>query len=482
MTTFAQPPPGLLASEPRAGTPHETAKTESFARRFGVRFAFSYWLIFNFPQPLSNLPFLEPLTDAYDGLWRAIVPWVGRHLLGLSRDVAPSKSGTSDSAYDYVWLFCVFALAAASALAWSLFEPRAERADSAERTDRAERAGSAERTERADSADRPRHEHDARLRDGLRIYLRYVLALTMLTYGMLKMVKVQFPTPAIEQLSRTYGDSSPQSLLWAFMGYSSAYSAFTGGAEVLGGLLLCFRRTTALGALLIATVMANVVVLNFCYDVGVKLYSSHLLLMALFLLAADARRLINVLALGRPAAAASPRVPFRSRRLERARPALKAMYVGGSVVLALGTALMIKKHRDKSSPANALAGPYTLEASAPTAEEAPAPGDIARWRTIIVGQHGSLVVRRDDGSTTRWAFRVDPAAHTLTLRPGLRDALPGGAEQIVLRYEEREPGRLIIEGALGGAPLSLVLSKAPEPEFPLMAYRFHWVQETTYND
>jgi hypothetical protein len=47
-------------------------------------------------------------------------------------------------------------------------------------------------------------------------------------------------------------------------------------------------------------VLSNVVALNFSYDVPVKLFSSHLLGMALFLLIPDARRLVNVFFLNRP--------------------------------------------------------------------------------------------------------------------------------------------------------------------------------------
>jgi len=49
-----------------------------------------------------------------------------------------------------------------------------------------------------------------------------------------------------------------------------------------GGMLLLFRRTVTLGAIASAAALLNIVLLNFCYDVPVKLYSAHLLLMALF--------------------------------------------------------------------------------------------------------------------------------------------------------------------------------------------------------
>jgi hypothetical protein len=40
-----------------------------------------------------------------------------------------------------------------------------------------------------------------------------------------------------DRLLKPYGESSPMGLLWTFMGYSTGYNLFTGGAEALGGLL-----------------------------------------------------------------------------------------------------------------------------------------------------------------------------------------------------------------------------------------------------
>ena len=92
-------------------------------------------------------------------------------------------------------------------------------------------------------------------------------------------------------------------VLWSFMGASLAYTIFAGATEVTGGLLLVFRRTASPGALVSFAVLANIVALNFCYDVPVKLYSVNLLLMAAFLAAPDATRLANALVLNRPAPA-----------------------------------------------------------------------------------------------------------------------------------------------------------------------------------
>ena len=94
----------------------------------------------------------------------------------------------------------------------------------------------------------------------------------------------------------------PMGVLWSFMGFSNVYQIFTGIGEALGSLLIVFRRTTTLGALLLCGVLANVALLNYTFDVPVKLFSTNLLLMAVFLAAPDAKRLFDVLVRNRPAA------------------------------------------------------------------------------------------------------------------------------------------------------------------------------------
>ncbi len=92
------------------------------------------------------------------------------------------------------------------------------------------------------------------------------------------------------QLTRTYGDSSPMGLLWTFMAASSMYTFFGGLLEMIPSFPLLFRRTTTIGAAMAAAVMSNVFLMNMCYDVPVKQFSFHLLLMAIILLLPEVPR------------------------------------------------------------------------------------------------------------------------------------------------------------------------------------------------
>lgn len=195
------------------------------------------------------------------------MPWVAIHVFGVSGPVTvyPPVNGSGDTTLDYVHQFCYVAIAGVLALIWSIL-------------------------------DRKRGEYRY-LHAWLRIWVRYALAFTLFEFGFSKVFPVQFQPPGLNRLLEPLHDFSPMGLLWTFMGFSPAYTFFAGAAVVLGGMLLLFRRTATLGALVSAAILLNVAMLNFCYDVPVKLFSTNLLLMAIFLAAPDLDRLVRVLLL-----------------------------------------------------------------------------------------------------------------------------------------------------------------------------------------
>lgn len=140
-------------------------------------------------------------------------------------------------------------------------------------------------------------EYNTRLKAILQTILRYHLGFTLILYGIAKVFPLQFGIPDMDTLATDFGDFDPMSLLWSFMSYSRFYTAVTGWVEVLAGLFLLFRKTTFLGVFLSFVAMVNVVVIDIGYDVTVKMFAIHLLLMATILLADHIKRIINFLLL-----------------------------------------------------------------------------------------------------------------------------------------------------------------------------------------
>src|SRR5580698_6849106 len=235
------------------------------AARIGFRFSCLYWALYTLPARgaaslLDLLPWGGDKLSAWMGWPLAkLAHWAGVHIFHLTGEAADwHPTGSGDTAMNYVLTACVFVLALAGTAIWSAIDER-----------------------------RGRREYRTAYA-WLRLVLRFTLAVTLFEYGFAKVFPGQFGlAPDLRELSETYGDSSPMHILWFFMTVSRPYTIFGGLAEVIPGVLLLFRRTTTLGLLGAAAVMANIVALNFCYDVPVKLYSTHLLLLAVYLLLPD---------------------------------------------------------------------------------------------------------------------------------------------------------------------------------------------------
>jgi uncharacterized membrane protein YphA (DoxX/SURF4 family) len=116
-------------------------------------------------------------------------------------------------------------------------------------------------------------ERSQRIRSAAWTILRFFLAFEFVRYGVAKIVGMQFYR-RFYLLDTRVVDLKPMNLAWSFFGHSYGYQAFSGALEIAGAVLLCFRRTTTLGACLLFVVMSNVVLVNFSYDVSVKLFSS----------------------------------------------------------------------------------------------------------------------------------------------------------------------------------------------------------------
>jgi hypothetical protein len=196
-----QPPTIELEREAAPHTPESSTKEPleerpawAPAQRILFRFLFAYLVLFIFPFPLDQIPYLEIAYKEYEKLWHWLVPWVGKLVFHAEITVFPNGSG--DTTYNYVQVFCYAVMAAAVAAAWTLL-------------------------------DRRRTDYTGLYR-GLRIYVRFYLTAVMMMYGSAKVIKAQFPNPPLDRLLQPIGDASPMGLLWTFMGTSESYNIFTG--------------------------------------------------------------------------------------------------------------------------------------------------------------------------------------------------------------------------------------------------------------
>jgi hypothetical protein len=300
------------------------------------------------------------------------------------------------------------------------------------------------------------------------------LAAQMFYYGMAKVVPSQFPPPSLVTLLQPIGYLSPSDLLWAFIGSSTAYQVFTGCAEVAAGLLLLTPRTSALGALIALVDMIQVFALNMAYDFGLKQISFHLILMSVFLLAPDLRRLANVLVLDRPTGASTQPRLFHS--VEANRMALAAQVVFGVYLLAMFTSLALRFYDDEGGagrPKSPLYGIWNVDSLAVDGDARPAAlNDYdRRWRRVVFDSPTVMVFQRTDDSLARYGVTIDETSRSLELRKGASQSW-----RARFTYERPADNRLILEGRMDDRTIRVQLQRLELDTFRLLSNTFRWVR------
>lgn len=406
----------------------------SLPRRVAFRFLAVVTILFVAPFPLQLFPGTSALVRGVNAVWEAGVAWFAEHILGMA---APPHvfTGSGDTLWHFVQLALIGCLGLSITLVWSLL-------------------------------DRERRSY-ARFARILGTVVRYYLASMMLLYGIAKVTPMQFPPLWLGRYDSTLGEMSPMGLMWTFMQHSQPYVMITGCAEILAGVLLLWRRGYLFGALLSIAVMTNVVLLNFCYDVCVKLFSLQLLAMGTALVLPHARRLIGAL-LGNPTNGILPRIRG-SMRYEITRALVKTAVLASLAVAAVGW------YRFGSSlerQPGVLHGSWRVDRHVRDGVDVPPLfTDDTRWRCLVIHELGASLRFATD-RRVHYVTQIDEAAHTIILIGR------HGVGRTTLTYARIED-RLVLDGTYQEHAIHLELSLEPPP--PLTTRGFHWVQEHPYN-
>jgi uncharacterized membrane protein YphA (DoxX/SURF4 family) len=111
----------------------------------------------------------------------------------------------------------------------------------------------------------------ARLARILRLTCRYVLAISMMGFGVMKMNAHQFGTGVDGfELTLPLDGWSLGRFMWASMGVSRFFQFFCGFGEFLGAVLLLFANTATLGAIVVFIVCVVVLTLNWAHHIQIN--------------------------------------------------------------------------------------------------------------------------------------------------------------------------------------------------------------------
>src|SRR5215831_7659811 len=231
----------------------DPARRWSPLEKIAFRFLFLSlgFFLFNFASAMVLIDFgkYKKLLSAYS-VFNKPLQWLDNHLYHTGFDPAIHLSLPSDNHFGAVFYFTVVLLVIIITIIWSI-------------------AGA-------------KRLNYYKLNYWFRVYIRYMVALIMISYGMTKLFPVQMTYPQITDLLTPIGEQDRETMIWNAIGSSPAYQIFAGLCELAATLLLVIRRTSVAGALLMCGILINVVALNLFYGIPVKLYSSLLLVSTIY--------------------------------------------------------------------------------------------------------------------------------------------------------------------------------------------------------
>jgi hypothetical protein len=252
---------------------------------------------------------------------------------------------------------------------------------------------------------------------------------------------------------------------------------FAGCAELAAGILLFVPGLATLGALICLLDVIQILVLNMTYDVPVKLFAFHLILMSLVLLAPETSRLANVLVLDRTANPSRQPTLLSGGRANWV--ALAVQLVFGAYLVGMNTYGVAQgwKRYGGGAPTSPLYGIWNVdEMSIDGQIRAPLITDYDRWRRLIFqGPTGASFQRMDD-SFASYGAKIDIEGRTLTFSKGSDTSWSA-------RFAFQQPARerLILDGDMDGHRVRMRLQLLDRNRFLLVNRGFHWIQEYPFN-
>ena len=420
----------------------------SAGKRIAFRFCFVYFGLYctiGLIQAVLVVPKIE-LPDP-GTLWpfRQIIFWVAAHLFGAKLPLVYSGSGSGDKTFDWTEVFCVLVVALIATVVWT-------------------------------ALDRRRAEYVV-LFKWFRLYIRFCLAATLLIYGLDKFIPLQMPYPYLLRHVQPFGTFSPMGVLWTSIGAAPHYETFVGLAEMLAAALLMFPKTVTVGALISLADMTQVFMLNMTYDVPVKQYSFHLLLLSAFLLAPQAGRLIDFFVRDRRVEPERIESLFKTPRANRiATVAQFVLWVWICSVYSYQKWIDWHDYgpgRQKSP----LYGIWDIEQMTIDGQvRPPVLTDKDRWRRLIFDFPNTSTAEHLNDEFEWLDTTVDAQKHSVELiKAGDK------TRKAVFTYERSASVQLKLNGTMAGHTIQMQLRREDEKKFLISSRGFHWVQEYPFN-
>ena len=410
---------------------------------FFQRFILLYLVLYIIPYGFEYIVELE-LNPNSPSFWTSITTWFGETFLGWEFNMKRLMKGF-DSKYDFSRFLLIAVLSVLGATIWGVLKGRLQR---------------------------------IKVKTWIITIIRYHVGLTLILYGMSKVLMLQFGEMDLLNLEDKIGSYTGMSFLWKFMSYSAFYTKATGYIEVFGGILLLFRRTTFFGAIISFVAMVNVVIIDIGYDVSVKMFAIHLLLMVVVLISYDIGKIIRFVVFNK--AVEGVRYPslFSSKQMK-----IKYVLKGGILIYFIISQFYFFNTRlDREKQENqhpSLTNVYVIKKQVVNGNDIDSipTSDSKKWDNIVINGssrlNNTMVVRTTQGRSLYFSTKIDTINRIINFYRYRGDE----NDSYTFKYEKLGEKSYTFEGIYKSDTISLTTQSKSKEDYRLMRNKFKWIRD-----
>ena len=419
---------------------NSTNKYMNLLKQFFKYAVLVYLLLYMLPFPIDKIPFVDEIINYYNLAFDQLVIFVGAAVFGIS-DLQNIESGSGDTLFYYVRLATLLVFSLLIAIIITAL--------------------------RKDKSIFPK------LKSFVYKYAQYYVGLYLFVYAIPKLFCGQFATPLtfdFVYLEKTYGESSPMGLFWNFIGASAPYQFIGGLFELLAGFLILFNRTKVVGAFITISVMLNVVIINFCYDIPVKIFSTHIVMITFFVIYPEIRVLIDFFIRQLPAKLSNVVEGERSLNWK----------INLLIVLALSSAMNYKwiagylEYKSKIVENETTNAVYIVEKFYFDNDSLGVVVDSLRWKKMFFNSDRARIIYAND-SISRYKIKINTKNKIITFFSRVNEK-----EKYDLNYAENN-GKYFLTGTWKGRIVNVLFKKKTRNDYLLINRGFHWINDIPFS-
>jgi hypothetical protein len=226
------------------------------------------------------------------------------------------------------------------------------------------------------------------------------------------------------------------------MGASKSYQVFAGLIETIAGVLLLFRRTTTLGCLVALAVLINILILDIGYDTFVKIRLIYFILLTIFILLPDLKRLTQIFILKQSTSLTAPPPIISDKKYSWLLYTLKWCFI------CLMIAIILRKHVESyplyHTPAyKSISGIYKINEFYLN-QRSQQVGDSVRWNKMAINSYFPILsIQYATDSIVEYSFRADTIKKVIDLNSSTNPNT-----RVQLHYTQVNPSEWSFHGTL----------------------------------